>query len=109
MDVSELQRKLIAAARANPPDDRVPYAFEKRILARISGRPAPVNPWQAWEYGLARAAGVCLATMLCMTAWSFLLRSNYQEPLSQAVETTLFAAVDNPAPANPANPAEETR
>ena len=29
MNLAELERKLIAAARANPPSDRVPYAFEK--------------------------------------------------------------------------------
>ena len=39
MNLAELERKLIAAARANPPSDRVPYAFEKRIMARLAARP----------------------------------------------------------------------
>ena len=38
MNLAELERKLIAAARANPPSDRVPYAFEKRIMARLAAR-----------------------------------------------------------------------
>ncbi len=56
MNVDELRRKLIAAARANPPSDHVPYAFEKRIhptssdlsqefentvLAAVDQEPAP--------------------------------------------------------------------
>jgi hypothetical protein len=96
MDLVELQRKLIANARANPPGDHVPYAFEKRIMSRLTGRPL-ADSWQFWERGLARAAGLCVAAMLGITAWSFAARSASQEPLSQAVETTLFAAVDNPA------------
>ena len=35
MNVIGLQEKLIAAARASAPDDRVPYAFEKRVMALI--------------------------------------------------------------------------
>jgi len=40
MNLAGLQRKLIAAARANPPSDRVPFAFEKRILAQLRARAA---------------------------------------------------------------------
>ena len=38
MNVAELQNKLVAAARLSAPDDRVPYAFEKRIMAQIAAR-----------------------------------------------------------------------
>ena len=41
MNLAELQKKLIAAARTDVPGDQVPYAFEKRItalLARASRR-----------------------------------------------------------------------
>ena len=31
MNLEPLQKKLLAAARAHPPSDRVPYAFEQRI------------------------------------------------------------------------------
>ena len=38
MNLAELQKKLIAAARANPPGDGVPYAFEKRVMALLAAR-----------------------------------------------------------------------
>ena len=39
MKLDDLEKKLIAVARANPPSDRVPPTFEKRIMALIAGRP----------------------------------------------------------------------
>ena len=54
MNLSELQQKLIAAARSNPPSDAVPYAFEKRLLARLAGRPV-VDNWALWSRALWRA------------------------------------------------------
>src|SRR5581483_9153776 len=50
MNLSELRQKLIAAARANSPADSVPYAFEKRILARLTGRPE-ADPLDFWHAG----------------------------------------------------------
>src|ERR1039458_1755153 len=47
MNVTQLERKLIAAARANPPTDRVPYAFEKRIIAHLAAQPV-VDAWALW-------------------------------------------------------------
>ena len=55
MNLAELERKLIAAARANPPSDRVPYAFEKRIMARLAARPV-ADGWALWARALWRAA-----------------------------------------------------
>jgi hypothetical protein len=94
MNLSELHRKLISAARANPPGDSVPYTFEKRVLARLSGRPAP-DFWGLWAHGLSRAAGLCAVAALLLTAWSYSLPGSSSEPLSQDVQTTLLAAVDN--------------
>ncbi|MDB6018080.1 MAG: hypothetical protein JWR19_2569 [Pedosphaera sp.] len=94
MNLLELQRKLIAVARANPPADTVPYAFEKRILARLTGRPT-LDLRGFWERGLARAAMFSVAAMLLMSAWSVFVPANNSETLSQDVEKTLFAAVDN--------------
>ena len=65
MKMRELHEKLIAAARKMPADDRVPYAFEKRIMARILAGLRP-DPWVAWGGALWRAALPCLAVMaLC--------------------------------------------
>ena len=91
---SPLHDKLIAAARATPPDDRVPYAFEKRIMAQLAGKTAP-DSWSLWSHGLSRAALYCVIFMLVLTASSLLVPSANQDSLSQAVDQTLFAAVDN--------------
>ena len=95
MNLAELERKLIAAARANPPSDRVPYAFEKRILARLAARPG-VDDWALWARALWRAAAPCAAIMLLLGAWSLFASRGSTSPndLSQELEKTLLAAVD---------------
>jgi hypothetical protein len=96
MNLADLQSKLIAAARANPPSDRVPYAFEKRIMAHVAGR-APADPWTLWGRALWRAAAPCVAIMLLLAAWSVLTPQRAAPAttnLSQALEQTLLAAVD---------------
>lgn len=91
MNLDNLQSKLIAAARAMPPDDRVPYAFEKRVMTRLmSGR---VDLLGAWSTALWRAAVSCVAIMLLSGAWS--LWSHYQHDqtdFSQEFETAVFAS-----------------
>lgn len=97
MNLAELQRKLIAAARANTPADNVPYAFEKRIMAHLAGQKAP-DVWALWGRAMSRAAVYCVAFMLVLAAGSYFApspASNNSESLSQDVEQTLFAAVDN--------------
>ena len=95
MNLGPLERKLIAAARANPPSDRVPYAFEKRIMARLATRPV-VDDWALWARALWRAAAPCVAIMLVLGAWSFFAppASTSANDLSQDLEKTLLAAVD---------------
>jgi hypothetical protein len=76
MNLAELERKLMAAARANPPSDRVPYAFEKRAL---------------W-----RGAASCVALALLVSAW-FLISSTgatRATSFAQQFETTMLAAAD---------------
>jgi hypothetical protein len=99
MNLAELQRRLIAAARANPPADSVPYSFENRILARLSGRPE-LDPWGPWAHGLSRAAALCVVAALLLGAYSFFLPASNPENFSQDVETALLAAVDNSASAD---------
>lgn len=70
MKLEQLQRKLIAAARANPPEARVPYAFEKRILARLNQSGKPDLAAQ-WARALWRAASLCVVLTLSVAAWSF--------------------------------------
>ena len=70
MKLAELERKLIAAARANAPGDRVPYAFEKRIMARLAARPA-FDHWALWGRALWQGAVSCAAIALLFGAWTF--------------------------------------
>ncbi len=73
MDLAELNRKLIAAARANPPSQRVPFAFEKRIMARLT-RPFEPDYRALWARALWRAAAPCVGIMLLFSAWAFFAR-----------------------------------
>ncbi len=95
MNLAELQRKLLAAARTNPPSKHVPYAFEKRILARLQAQSA-LDEWALWARALWRAVGPCLAIMLLLGGWS--LFSQWRNPpsgdLSQAFDSAVLAAVE---------------
>lgn len=97
MKLDDLQRKLIAVARANPPSDRVPPTFEKRIMALIAGRPVH-DLWAAWAKGLWYAAAPCVAIMLLFTTWAFVESSQRDQTptidLAQQLDNTLLAAVD---------------
>ena len=99
MNLAELERKLIAAARTDVPSDRVPYAFEKRIMARLAACP-PVDTWALWARALWRAAAPCAAIMAALVAWSLLAppRTAPANDLSQALEQTLLASVDQDQP-----------
>ena len=94
MNVIELREKLIAAARASAPDDRVPYAFEKRIMALI-GTGAAANSAVLWVRGLWQAAVSCAIIALLCGTWAFFNPAgNSSDDLSQNLETTLLASVD---------------
>ena len=95
MNLAELQKKLIAAARANAPGDSVPYAFEKRIMALLPSR-AATNNLVLWAHGFWRAAASSAAIALMLGAWVFFNPASgaNANDLSQNFENTLLAAVD---------------
>ncbi len=95
MNLDELQRKLIAAARENPPSDGVPYAFERRIMARLV-TPALVDHWAHWARALWRGAAACVTITLIFSAWSYYSSnpSSNATDLTQQFENTLIAAAD---------------
>jgi hypothetical protein len=97
MKFVDLEKKLISVARANPPSDRVPLAFEKRIMAIIMGRPVQ-DIWAAWAKVLWYAAAPCVAVMLLFSGWALVQSyKNNQTPtvdLAQQLDNTLLAAVD---------------
>lgn len=99
MNLEHLQQKLIAAARIAPPDDRVPYAFEQRILARLAERPV-VDAATLWAQALWRAAVPCVAVMLLLAACSFVFVSSEttnaltNDDVSEQFEQALLASAD---------------
>jgi hypothetical protein len=97
MNLDELQKKLIAAARTEAPVDRVPYAFEKRVTALLASRVTADN-LALWVRGLWRAAVSCVAITLLCGAWAFFnpatSTATASGDLSQSFENTLLASVD---------------
>jgi anti-sigma-K factor RskA len=95
MNIAGLQQKLTATARRQASDDRVPYAFEKRIMALIASRVADSGR-VLWTRGLWRAAVFCLALAAVCGAVSFFTpaTSENTNDLSQEFENTLLASVD---------------
>jgi hypothetical protein len=91
MNLDNLQHKLIAVARANPPGDQVPYAFEKRIMARLV-EGVRVDLLGAWSVALWRAAVSCLIVVGvagALALWSG--SASTETDLSQEFETAVFA------------------
>ena len=97
MNIVDLQRKLIAAARRNPPADRVPYAFEKRVMALLGSRSVPDDA-ALWARALWRGAAACFAVTVLIGAFSILSSTGgpavSSNDLSQDFESTMLAAVD---------------
>jgi hypothetical protein len=98
MKLFDLEKKLIAVARANPPSDRVPPTFEKRIMALINSGPVH-DVWAVWARALWYAAAPCVAIMLLFSGWAFVesSKNSHQTPtidLAQQLDNTLLAAVD---------------
>ena len=95
MNLDALHKKLIAVARAHPPGDRVPYAFEKRVLAQLSARAEP-DPWTLWGRALWRAAAPCVAVTLVLAAWT-ILSVNGNSPnasFAQNLDQTVLSLVE---------------
>jgi|ERR1051325_9325429 hypothetical protein len=92
MNLDNLHQKLISAARSAQPSDAVPYAFEKRIMARLA-EVTHVDSMAAWSAALWRGAISCIAIVVLSGAWS--LWSSHQHrsaDFSQEFETAVFAS-----------------
>jgi hypothetical protein len=96
MNASKLQSKLIEAARKEPLQDHVPFAFEKRIMARLAGM-SPVNKWALWGQPLWRAALSCVAITVLCGLWSMMAsapKSDNPDNFAQAFERAVYASSD---------------
>lgn len=96
MNTKLLQQKLLRVARANPPSDNVPFAFEQRILALVRSKP-PVDVLSLWARALWRAAIPCLAITMLFFAWSASnphpSNAEISASLDTQLESTLMASV----------------
>jgi anti-sigma-K factor RskA len=92
-NLPELQTKLLAAARANPPSDHVPVAFEQRVLAHLKAQRS-VDVSALWARALWRAVVPCVAltVVLLVTAASLTAEVQAESDLAQAFEQTMLAA-----------------
>ena len=94
MNVGKLENLLLEAAKKNPPHDRVPYAFEKRIMANLGAAPV-IAPGLLFGRSLWRAAFSCMAITVMCGIWSFsTIKKNEQESFSQTFEKAVYATID---------------
>lgn len=96
MNLAELQKKLIAAARADARGDHVPYAFERRVTALLASR-VPPHSLDAWVTGLWRAAVSCIGVALVCGIFALHTSASTggtNDDLSQNLDNTLLASVD---------------
>jgi uncharacterized membrane protein len=96
MTLNELQCKLIEAARKTPPSDAAPYAFEKRVMARITALPR-ADMWTRLAKPFWVAAGSCAALTLACGIWvSAGSAQRDAESFSRQFETAVYASVSQP-------------
>jgi hypothetical protein len=97
MNLTELEQKLLAAARSNAPGDTVPFAFQTRIMARLRSHGVP-DSCALWAGALWRATVPCIAIMILFSAWSFFAAPTPTAgDLSQEFENTVLAAANQQA------------
>jgi hypothetical protein len=80
-------------ARSLKPDDRVPYAFEKRIMAHLRNSKV-ADIWTIWSGAMWRAAFSCL--LICVLTGAAISYSDAAstELFASDLERTVLAPVD---------------
>jgi hypothetical protein len=95
---TNLERKLLSAARRAPANDKVPYAFEKRVMAHL-GSARPLDSWALWGRSLWQAAASCVIITIVVGLWSVSPvnvsgAASAESDLSQDFENTVMASMD---------------
>lgn len=94
MKNSRLHETFLRAARKLPEDTRVPYSFEKRVMASLPTTNSPnalSDALALWSRGLWRATLPCLALMLAIGMWSFFANERLSlDPLASDIELTMM-------------------
>jgi hypothetical protein len=93
MHLEILKQKLMAAARRERPSDQVPFAFEKRLMARLAETGLP-DGWILWSRALWRAAIPCLLIVVLSGLWSARSSSRNRGDLSQQIENAVLSDVN---------------
>jgi hypothetical protein len=89
--------KLAQIARSLPSDERVPYAFEKRVMARI--RSARQDVWSVWSQLMWKAALACVTISVFAGAWArFEAPKTSAELLASDLEEAVLAPVHEGEP-----------
>ncbi|MFN0068892.1 MAG: hypothetical protein ACKVYV_14800 [Limisphaerales bacterium] len=91
MNPDPLLDRLLAAARRTAVADRVPYAFEKRIMARLPAAARP-DAWAAWAHGLWRAAASGFAVLVLSGLWAAWPAAQAAD-LDDALDSAIAAAL----------------
>jgi hypothetical protein len=96
MNWDSLRTKLVHVARHEAPNDRVPYAFEKRIMARLAHGPTAYALLKEDSGAIVRtlwwAAGACSAIALGISVWNFEPERTVAD-FSEDLEETILASV----------------
>lgn len=83
--------EFVRLARALPVNERTPYAFEKRIMARLAATPM-ADALSEWTHVLWRAMAPCVGIMLVAAAISLASKSADPTPENEGtdLEQTVF-------------------
>ena len=105
MKIEDILERLLTQTREIPANDRVPYAFEKRIMAHIKEAPAALaDVWSAWAQSLWKAVVPCLAVLVMVTVWmkaptdgtgaTAPVMANFEAPTDEDLESIVMLAID---------------
>lgn len=68
--IDDILAKMLAESGESV-DDRVPYAFEKRVMAHIKQSPQlALSFWEQWNQALWRAVVPCFAIFILAAVWT---------------------------------------
>ena len=109
--IEDILERLLTQTREIPANDRVPYAFEKRIMAHIKEAPAALaDVWSAWAQSLWKAVVPCLAVLVMGAVWmkaptdgtgtttphgnAAPVVANFEAPTDEDLESIVMLAID---------------
>jgi anti-sigma-K factor RskA len=95
-DLDSLVSAMLAGARRSAPSDRVPYAFEQRVMAGVRSL-RPPDRMAVWTVGLWRAALSSVAVVVMLLGVNAVTPVDSLEAASADPLETALLASDDPA------------